>query len=70
MGIATGMVENGWLRIKALSFIIIYIDLMRNHPFLTLLMAISGHCCIDNQNIYNISNNLCLSCVRDDMLNF
>ena len=33
--ITMGKVVNGWLHIRAVSFVIIYIDLMRNHPFLT-----------------------------------
>ena len=43
---------------------------MRNHSFSTLTVAISQHCCIDYQNIYNTNNNMCLLCVRDDMLSF
>ena len=42
---------------------------MRNHSFSTFTVAISQHSCIDNQKIHN-TNNMCLSCVRDDMLNF
>ena len=43
---------------------------MRNHPFSTLPVAISRQCCIDNQNIHSTNNHTCLSCVRDDILNF
>ena len=37
---------------------------------LELTVAISQQCCIDNQNIHNTNSHTCLSCVRDDMLNF
>ena len=63
-------VENEWLCIGAVSFVFIYLDLMLNHPFSTLPVAISQQCCIDNQNIHNTNNHMCLSCVHDDMLNF
>ena len=43
---------------------------MRNQPFSTLPVPIFRQCCINNQNIYNTDNHMCLSCVRDDMLNF
>ena len=43
---------------------------MRDHTFSTLTVAISQQGCIDNQNIHNTNNHMCLSCVRDDMLNF
>ena len=43
---------------------------MRNHPFSTIPVAISRQCYIDNQNIQNTNNHMCLSCVCDDMLNF
>ena len=39
--IAKGRVENGWSRIRAVSFVITYIELMCNHPFSTLPIAIS-----------------------------
>ena len=39
--IVTGRVEHGWLRIRAVTFVIIYINLMRNHTFKTLTVAIS-----------------------------
>ena len=52
------------------KFYIIYIDLMCYHPFSTLPVAISGQCCIDNENFHNTNHYMCLSCVRDDMLNF
>ena len=52
------------------SFVFIYLDLMLNHSFSTFTVAIFQQCCIDNQNIYNTNNHMCLSCVRDDMLNF
>ena len=68
--IATVRVENEWLRIRAVSRVFIYLDLMRNRPFSTLPLAISQQCCIDNQNIHSTNNHMCLSCVRDDMLNF
>ena len=57
--IVMGRVENGWLCIRAVSFVIIYIDLMHKHPFLTLPVAISRQCCIDKQNIHN-TNNVCV----------
>ena len=44
--------------------------LMRNHSFSTLCVAIYQQCCIDNQYIHNTNDHMCLSCVRDDMLNF
>ena len=47
--IATVRVENEWLHIRAVSFVFIYLDLMRNHPFSTLSVAISQQYCIDNQ---------------------
>ena len=31
--ITTGRGENGWLHIRAVSFVFIYLDLMHNHPF-------------------------------------
>ena len=34
-------VENEWLCIRAVSFVFIYLDLMRYHPFSTLPMAIN-----------------------------
>ena len=68
--IATVRVENEWLRITAISFVFIYLDLMRNHPFSNLPMAISQQCYIDKRNIHNTNNYMCSSCVRDDMLNF
>ena len=43
---------------------------MRDHPFSILPVAIFQQCCIDNQNIRNTNNHMCLSCGRDDMLNF
>ena len=52
--IATGSVENMWLCIRSVNFVIIYIDLMRNHSFST----------------HNTNNHMCLPCVRDDLLNF
>ena len=61
--------KNEWLRIRAVSFVFIHLDLMPNHPFSTLPVAISKQCCIDNQNIHNTNNQMCLSCVRDDTLN-
>ena len=45
-------------------------DSENNHPFSTIPVAISQRCCIDNQNIHNTNKHMCLSCVRDDMLNF
>ena len=54
----------------AVSFVIIYIDLMRNQSFSTLPVAIFRQCCINNQNIHNTNNHMCLSCVRDEMLKF
>ena len=54
------MVENGRSHIRSVGFVIIYIDLMHNHPILTLSVAISGQCCIDNHNIYNTNNHMCL----------
>ena len=54
----------------AVSFVTLYIDLMRNQPFSTLPVAIFRQCCINNKNIRNTNNHMCLSCVRDDMLNF
>ena len=54
---------SGWLKI-------IYIDLMCNQPFSTTPLAIFRQRCINNQNIHNINNHMCLSCVHDDMLNF
>ena len=39
---------------------------MRNHSFSTLTVNQN----IDNQNIHKKNNHICLSCVRDDMLNF
>ena len=49
--IVRGRVENGWLSSRAVSFVFIYLDLMRNHPFSTVPVAISRQRCIDNQNI-------------------
>ena len=63
-----GRVENEWSCFRAVRFVFIY--LMRNHPFSALPMAISQHCCIDNQNIHTANNYMSLLCVRDDMLNF
>ena len=40
---------------------------MRNHSFPTLTVAISQKCCIDNQNIHNTKNHMCLSCMHDDV---
>ena len=65
--IATVRVKNEWLRIRAVSFVFIYFDLMRNHSFSTLIVVISRECCIDNQNIHNTNNHMCLSCMCDDM---
>ena len=58
--------DDDMICIRAVSFVIIYIGLMHNHPFLTLP---SRQCCIDNQNIHNTNNHMCLSCERDDILN-
>ena len=63
-------VENEWLRIRNVSFVFIYLDLMCNHPFSTLPVAVSQQCCIDNQSIHNTNNHMCLSCVCEGMLNF
>ena len=41
---------------------------MRNQPFSTLPVPIFRQCCINNQNIHNTNNHMCLSCVRDDMV--
>ena len=62
-------VENEWLRIRAESFVFIYLDLMCNHPFSTLPVAISQQCRINNQNIHNTNNHMYLWCVHDDKLN-
>ena len=43
---------------------------MRKQLFSTLSTAIFWQSCIKNQNIHNTNNHMCLSCVRDDMLNF
>ena len=67
--ITTVRVENEWLCIRAVRFVFIYLDLMCNHPFWTLPVVISQQCCIDNQNIYNTNNHMCLWCVHNDMLN-
>ena len=42
---------------------------MRNHSFSIFTVAISQQCYIDNQTIHNTNNHMCISCVRDDMLN-
>ena len=62
-------VENGWLCIRSIQIITKPTALMRNHPFSTLPVAISRQCCIDNQNVHNTNSHMCLSCVRDDILN-
>ena len=43
---------------------------MRNHSFSTPIVSISQQCCIDIQNIQNTNKHMCLSRVRDDILNF
>ena len=57
------MDENEWLRFRAASFDFIYLDLMRNHSFSTLTMAISPQCCINNQNIHNTHNHMSIVCL-------
>ena len=49
-------------RFIAVSFVIIYIDLMRNQPFWTLPVAIFRQYCINNQNIHNTNNHVSIVC--------
>ena len=56
--------RNEWLRIRAVSFVFIYLDLMCNHPFSTFPMAISQQCCIENEiSITQIIICVCRECV-------
>ena len=43
---------------------------MRNRSYSTLTVAIAQQRCINNQNIHNTNDHMCLSWVRVDMMNF